>query len=121
MDKATAKGWIKGLDGRKLPVRHKHAALNTLLQSAGAIICKKWMVELDRLIKENNLDAHQVAWIHDELQFECKADQAELLGELGEKAMKITEEYFNFKCPLTILDTDKGAFASIGASWKETH
>ncbi|MGL5643165.1 MAG: DNA polymerase [Metamycoplasmataceae bacterium] len=40
--------WIKGLDGRMVHVRSPHAALNTLLQSAGALICKKWIVEWEK-------------------------------------------------------------------------
>src|SRR3546814_19764457 len=35
---AAKKGWLQGLDGRKIPVRSEHAALNSLLQSAGAVI-----------------------------------------------------------------------------------
>ena len=34
-------GFVKALDGRKLTVRSEHAALNTLLQGAGAIVMKK--------------------------------------------------------------------------------
>lgn len=121
VDQGCKKGWLRGLDGRKLHVRSKHAALNTLLQSAGALVCKKWMVELDKLIKANGLEAYQVAWIHDELQFDCKPEHAEKLGELGEMAMKITEQAFGFKCPLTIKNKDTGRYCNIGSSWRHTH
>ena len=49
---AETKGYVKALDGRRIPVRSAHSALNFLLQSGGAIICKNWMVELHRLLKE---------------------------------------------------------------------
>jgi DNA polymerase I-like protein with 3'-5' exonuclease and polymerase domains len=41
---AKTKHQLIGLDGRVLHVRSEHAALNTLLQSAGAILCKEWIV-----------------------------------------------------------------------------
>ena len=40
---ASRRGFLKGLDGRKIFVRHEHAALNTLLQGGGAIAMKKAM------------------------------------------------------------------------------
>ena len=48
---AKNRGWLKGLDGRIIPIRHSHAALNTLLQSAGAIICKTWYVQIEELLR----------------------------------------------------------------------
>ena len=56
VQKKAEKGFITGLDGRKVPVRSNHAALNTLLQSAGAIICKRWIVEMHSLLKEEFKD-----------------------------------------------------------------
>jgi DNA polymerase I-like protein with 3'-5' exonuclease and polymerase domains len=65
-------GYIKGLDGRWIPVRSAHSAINTLCQSAGAIICKRWVVEFHKLLKEAGLqegtDYQQVAFVHDEIQ-----------------------------------------------------
>jgi DNA polymerase-1 len=49
---AADRGYLKALDGRHMHIRSKHAALNTLLQGAGALICKKWIVETDRLLRE---------------------------------------------------------------------
>lgn len=62
--------WIKGLDGRKVHVRSPHAALNTLLQSAGGLICKKWIIEWDRLMEHYGYkhgwdgDYAFMAWVH---------------------------------------------------------
>jgi DNA polymerase-1 len=49
--KAAERGYLKALDGRHMHIRSKHAALNTLLQGAGALICKKWIVETGRLLR----------------------------------------------------------------------
>src|SRR5690606_12207499 len=49
---AATRGHLVGLDGRLLHIRSPHAALNTLLQSAGALICKQWIVESDELLRE---------------------------------------------------------------------
>ena len=46
---ASRRGFLKGLDGRKIFVRHEHAALNTLLQGGGAIAMKKAMCILHTL------------------------------------------------------------------------
>lgn len=110
------KGFLVGLDGRHLHVRSSHAALNTLLQSAGALVCKRWMVEFWQLLKEHKLDSRvsQVAWVHDELQLEVDEDIAQRVGELCVTAIERAGDYFNIRMPLT------GEF-NIGNNWKETH
>ena len=114
VDKASRSGYIAGLDGRKLHVRHQHAAMNLLLQGAGAIICKQWVVFIDQLIKKHRLDVKLVASIHDEYQFDCRKDQAEQFGKLTREAMKLTEKELNVRCPL---DSEY----KVGLNWSETH
>jgi len=67
-----SKGTLKAIDGRILPVRHSHAALNTLLQSAGAIMCKMWVVKFHKNMKAlgyvHGVHYWQAAFVHDELQ-----------------------------------------------------
>lgn len=118
---ASKRGWLKGLDGRKVYVRSQHAALNTLLQSAGALICKKWIVTVDELMKSKGYthgwdgDYAYCAWVHDEIQVACRTPEiAEVLGETCKEAMSTTESFFNFRCPLD-------AEYSVGTSWAETH
>lgn len=113
--------WVKGIDGRKIAVRTPHAALNTLLQGAGAIICKKWVVETDRLLQEKGLisgwkgDYCLMAWIHDEQQLAFRTRElAELGKEVAQQAMRNVESFFKFKCRL---DTD----GAIGETWRDTH
>ena len=121
--KAQAKdvGHIIGLDGRKVYCRSPHSSLNTLLQSAGALVCKHWIVTVDRLAREAGLkhgwdgDYAFCAWVHDEVQVACRTRAiAEQMGQICAQAMSITEKYFDFRCPL-------GSEYKIGASWKETH
>lgn len=114
VDKASRSGYIAGLDGRKLHVRHQHAAMNLLLQGAGAIICKQWVVFIDQLIKKHRLDVNLVASIHDEYQFDCRKDQAEQFGKLTREAMKLTEKELNVRCPLE-------SEYKVGRNWSETH
>jgi DNA polymerase I-like protein with 3'-5' exonuclease and polymerase domains len=114
VDKQAATGYIQGLDGRRLHVRHQHAAMNLLLQGAGAIICKQWVVSINKLIRDHKIDAKLVASIHDEYQFDCAKDQADRFGRLTQKAMKITEKELNVRCPL---DSEY----KVGRNWSETH
>ena len=53
---SSEKGWVTGLDGRKLHIRSQHSALNTLLQSAGAVIMKKALVLLDTYATQYKID-----------------------------------------------------------------
>jgi DNA polymerase I-like protein with 3'-5' exonuclease and polymerase domains len=112
--RAASKGFLKGLDGRKLYVRSEHAALNTLLQSAGAIVMKQAMIGLNQLIKLNTLDAHFVCNVHDEWQLEVKESVADSTGQLGVDAIKQSGEELELFCPLD------GEY-KIGDNWSETH
>lgn len=111
---AEDRGWVKGLDGRIIPIRHSHAALNTLLQSAGAIICKAWYVFISRAIKKANLDAQIVAFIHDEVQLVVRKGQEDATGKLIQQCMREVQQYFNFRCPL---DSEY----KYGNNWADTH
>lgn len=111
---AEERGWVKGLDGRIIPIRHSHAALNTLLQSAGAIICKTWYVFIARAIKEANLDAQIVAFIHDEVQLVVKEGQEDETGKLIQLCMEEVQRHFKFRCKL---DSEY----KYGRNWADTH
>lgn len=112
--KASQRGWLKGLDGRIIPVRSQHSALNTLLQSDGAILAKRAMVYLYDTCKDNNWDANQLLWVHDEFQYECHPDLVQEVGEAGVRAWQQAGEFFNYRVPIT------GEYKS-GTNWKETH
>jgi len=107
-------GYLYGLDRRKIHVRSEHAALNTLLQGAGAAVCKRWIVEMDDLFKEKDLDVRWHAWVHDEVQLSCPPEIAEEVGKTCIEAIKRTEKFFGFRMPLD------GEF-NVGKNWAETH
>ena len=112
--RAAGKGFIKGLDGRKIYIRSAHAALNSLLQGGGSIVMKEALCLLNGYIRDNNLDAHFVANIHDEWQIEVLEKDAKKVGELGILAIQNAGLEFDMKCPLD------GEY-NIGANWSETH
>lgn len=114
VQKASERGFLKGLDGRKIYVRSQHAALNTLLQGGGAIVMKKAMTILQEKMSLNALDARFVANIHDEWQIEVKESQAECVGVMGVESIEEASKYYNMRCPLT------GEY-NIGENWYETH
>ena len=113
VDRASGTGYIRGLDGRLLKVRQQHAAMNLLLQGAGAIICKEWLRQIT-LMAQRDYDYNLVASIHDEYQFEVRVDQTERFGELTQRAMKQVEKTLSVSCPL---DSEY----KIGNNWAETH
>ena len=111
---ASRRGFLKGLDGRKIFVRSEHAALNTLLQGGGAIVMKKAMCILYSHIQLNALDAKFVANIHDEWQMQVKESIVEFTGLTGVEAIEKAGKHFNLRCPLT------GEY-KVGENWSETH
>ena len=114
VEKMSDSGSLPGLDGRRVHVRSKHAALNSLLQSAGAIVMKQALVLFSRNLTEADIPAKIVANIHDEWQVEVKAEYADEVGRLGVKAIEDAGTLLNMRCPLT------GEY-KVGNNWAETH
>jgi len=112
--KFMTKGNLPGLDGRRVWIRSEHAALNTLLQSAGAIIAKQWLVEATKGIAEAGIDAKLVAFVHDETQWEVDVAHAQQAVEIIEAAATKAGEVLQFRCPVD-------AEGKIGNNWRECH
>ncbi|NYZ69970.1 DNA polymerase, partial [Endozoicomonas sp. SM1973] len=121
--KATVKkrGYLIGLDGRHIHCSSQHAALNYLLQGAGALICKRWLLEIEDLCQANGLthgwhgDYAFCAWVHDEVQIACRTEEiAKQIGAYCEQAMEKVTEIFSFRCPLK-------ASYDLGLTWADTH
>ena len=112
--KAASKGTIKGIDGRRLHIRSPHSALNTLIQGAGAVVCKVWLCNMNKRINRTGIDAKLVASIHDEYQFEVSNKVINKFGQLTKDAMKDTEKQLQMRCPL---DNEW----KVGKTWAETH
>ena len=111
---ASSRGYLTGLDGRRLLVRSEHSALNTLLQAAGAIVMKKALVILDDYAKQWKLDYKIIGNIHDEVQSEVAEKDAEKFGWLAVECLKAAGLEFNLRCPLD------GEY-KVGTTWADTH
>ena len=111
---SAGKGYVTGLDGRKVFIRSEHAALNSLLQSAGALIMKQALIILDKYAKLWKLDYRFVGNVHDEFQVEVREDQAHRFGGLAASCIEAAGIHFKLRCPLA------GEF-NVGDSWAETH
>tara|TARA_R100001460_G_scaffold3427_1_gene10396 strand:- start:1881 stop:3656 length:1776 start_codon:yes stop_codon:yes gene_type:complete len=115
---SALRGYLIGLDKRKMPVRSEHAALNTLLQGCGAIICKRWVVEFHKLLKEHGYkqqkDYWQAAFVHDEVQVIVREEIGDDIGRLCIEAIKRAGNYYDFRIPLD------GEY-KLGRNWAETH
>ena len=114
ISKFMTKGNLPGLDGRRVWIRSEHAALNTLLQSAGAIIAKQWVIEANNKYKEHSLNVRLLAVVHDEVVLECSPEQADLVKELTIQAAHDAGTSLGFRCPV-------GAEGRIGKNWKDVH
>jgi DNA polymerase-1 len=109
-------GFIRGIDGRPLYPRSEHAALNTLLQSAGAVVMKEACVLLHSkaTYSTNPIPLRQLASVHDEYQFEVPPEFADRTGKIATWAITEAGNRYNFRCRLD------GEFRT-GANWAETH
>ena len=111
---ASGRGYVLGLDGRRVYVRSQHAALNTLLQSAGAIVMKKALCLLNEYAILWGIDYNFIGNIHDEIQTEVREDKSEVFGGLATSCVEAAGTYYKLNCPLA------GEF-KVGDSWADTH
>ena len=114
VDRACKRGYLRSIDGRKIEVRSPHAALNTLLQSAGAIVMKKALVILDEYAFLQGLDYKFVGNIHDEIQAEVLEADAVKFGRLAVQSMIAAGKRLGFRLPID------GEY-KIGDNWSQTH
>lgn len=118
---AAKRGYLVGLDGRHIHVRSSHAALNTLLQGAGALVCKKWLVLLEEHLQAAGLkhgwdgDYAFCAWSHDECQIACRSPEvADAVRKMAEECVLKAGDYFSFRCPTA-------GESKVGKTWADTH
>lgn len=113
-------GSVPGLDGRWVPARTDHSTLAALLQSAEAIICKRWACDAyDALIAAGfkwgwDGDFVFVGWIHDELQVAVRGGLEEKIGAILVQCAKDAGKPYAFRVPLS-------SKAKVGRNWSETH
>ena len=120
----SERGTLRALDGNLYHIRSAHSALNVLLQGAGALVMKYYLIFLDNKLGMEFTNS-STPWIgeaqyefvlnvHDEVQIECDEAIAERVAEICEKSFDDVTEYLNFRIPI------RGS-ADIGDSWAETH
>lgn len=110
----SAIGYYKALDGRFVKLANPHLGMSSHLQSFEQAVVKYVMVEAYKKLKKKHLDFHQVAVVHDEIQYEVREDQAEELAKTVADCFREAGEYFKTFCPLA------GDY-KIGNNWKESH
>lgn len=111
--------YLAGIDGRILLVRSEHSALNTLLQSAGAVVMKLATNILWKSFKAKGWtfgnEVAQMAHIHDEFQLAVRSDiPKEEVGAMSVDAIVAAGLQLGFRCPLN------GEYKT-GSNWAETH
>ena len=112
--KYAVEGYVPGLDGRKVWVRSEHAALNSLLQSAGAIIAKKWIVIMEEDLRKQKIPYKLLAVVHDEVQLEVPKGMGDVVGKIAVEAATKAGEALNFRCPVS-------AEYRVGRDWHDCH
>ena len=121
MTEKAQSGYIYGVDGRRITMRRDatgkvmvHKALNTLLQSAGAIVMKYAMLFLNKWIERDGVRCAKVIDMHDEGQFTVHRDDVNKLRTLTEECVRKAGEYLKMECPLA-------SDCKIGLNWNHTH
>ena len=123
-------GHLKALDGNPYYIRSSHSALNTLLQGAGALVMKYYLIFLDRNLEKlytNSGNYREGSWsesttpqyefvlnVHDEVQIECDEGLAEKVAEICKDSFDDVTQHLNFRIPI------RGT-ADIGDNWSQTH
>jgi len=110
----SANGFLLACDGRRVLVDSPHKGLNYLLQCSAGIVAKRWMLEAHELFAKYNVHTHQLAFIHDELQFECKPQQIIQMRYGLELAAKLAGEYYQLRCPIA-------CECKHGQTWADVH
>ena len=116
--KVRSSGRLRGLDGRPIFCRAEHASLNYLLQSAGAILSKRWVVVAQDMFDAAgltyNVDYTRCAYVHDEQQLSVVPQEVDRIKLLLENSAPEAGRYYNFRVPIT-------ASADHGHTWANTH
>jgi DNA polymerase I-like protein with 3'-5' exonuclease and polymerase domains len=117
---ANDKGYLKLIDGRRVYIRAEHAALNSLLQGTGAIICKRWIVEAQRKMVSTYGEQGwrggwaAMGWIHDEVQVAVRNEIKKGAADIWLESIRMLQDYFKFRLPLD-------GEAKFGRNWAECH
>lgn len=116
-EQVKRRGRVPGLDGRLIPIRSDHSALNFLIQSCGAILCKRWGADaFDELCSKYTLgvDFQFVLWVHDEYQLLVRKGLEEEIATILTRCARQAGEPYGFRGPLD-------SSSKQGRNWSDTH
>ncbi|CAH0992976.1 DNA polymerase I [Sinobacterium norvegicum] len=120
---AKEKGYVETLYGRRLYLPEingrngmrrqaaERTAINAPMQGTAADIIKKAMIDVERWIEAENIDARMVMQVHDELVLEVNEQQLEVITA---KIEQIMEQAVALSVPL-IVDAGRGD------NWEQAH
>jgi RecA-family ATPase/DNA polymerase I-like protein with 3'-5' exonuclease and polymerase domains len=112
------RGWVEGLDGRRIPTDADYKALNRIVTASEAVICKRWLVDVHaelcaRFCYGPDGDAYLTLWVHDELVVCCRPEIAGEVGEILVRHARKAGEPYGFCVPLD-------AAFGVGRDWAGT-
>ena len=111
VEDAKEKGYVTTIMNRKryideikasnymIRMQGERMALNTPIQGSGSDILKKAMIDIDSEFKEKNIKSKMLLQIHDELIFEVKEEEIEIVKEIVKEKM---ENAFKLSVPLVV-------------------
>ncbi len=112
------KNHLPGLDGRLVPCRSEHSALNFACSSIEAILCKQWLCDSIAALEAKGYvwgrDFVLMLWVHDEQQLACRKSIAEEVGKTLVECAKQAGVKLGFRVPLA-------SEYKIGRNWLDCH
>ena len=103
------------LDGREVPCRAKHSAVNTQIQGDGAVLMKVAQSIFYKKLETKYPESQSfMITVHDEWQVECDPLVADDVAALGCESIKEAGQFLKCKVPME-------GDAKIGNNWKECH
>ena len=74
---AQQRGYLRGLDGRRIYTDEAYKAFNYLIQGTEAILMKRTIVRINEAFEEEGIEAKQLLFYHDECTWEISPQDTE--------------------------------------------
>jgi len=110
----TKRGYLIGLDGRKLWIPNEHLAMSLYLQGFEAVIMKMAMFLYSEELNKKGIYFKQLAFVHDEWVVETYPEYADEVGKTMVESIRNAGKLFSVNCPLD------GQYR-VGSSWAMVH
>ena len=111
---ASKRGYVYGLDNRRILCDSRHKSLNYLLQGSAGIIAKRWILITDEWLEALEVEHERYAFIHDEQVLGAPPSSCEKVAALCKCSALEAGEVYKLRLPIT-------ADANIGKNWSEVH